>query len=223
MGGGGMSSDSAAAAEGLSDEVISRMMKEFEGMGAKEDFAGVVDNMMRQLLNRDIMYVPMRSICEKFPEWLARNAARQTREEYENYGKMYQTFETEPDNFPRLLELMQDLQELGQPPNEIIKELAPGLVVSDDGLPMMPNVRGGRGRARRGRGRVSARECACRYEGARVPHAPPNRHPPARAARARRWRWARWARASATASVRAWAASGAKGGFLAADVAFNTS
>ena len=126
-------------------------------MGAKEDFAGVVDNMMRQLLNRDIMYVPMRSVCEKFPEWLAKNAARQTREEYENYGKMYQTFqklcmvyETEPDNFPRLLELMQDLQELGQPPNEIIKELAPGLVLSDDGLPVMPNV-------------SARRSCRCRH------------------------------------------------------------
>ena len=91
--------------------------------------------------------LPLKSICERFPEWLAKNAARQTRQEYEGYGRMYQTFqklcnvyETEPDNFPRLLELMQDLQELGQPPNDIIKELAPGLVVSDDGLPMMPNM-----------------------------------------------------------------------------------
>ena len=116
-------------------------------MGQKEDFNAVVDNMMRQLLNRDIMHVPMRAMCERFPEWLAKNASRLTREEYEGYGKMYQTFqklcmvyETEPDNFPRILELMQDMQELGQPPNDIIRELAPGLVVSDDGLPVMPNM-----------------------------------------------------------------------------------
>jgi hypothetical protein len=30
-------------------------------------------------------------------------------------------YETEPDNFPRLMELMQDVQQYGQPPAEIIK------------------------------------------------------------------------------------------------------
>ncbi len=124
-----------------------------------------------------------------------------------SYGRMYQAFqklvmvyETEPDNFPRLMELMQDvsgggtdgrtrvdckrvgpssgrtfpytmhkhspapaltissfaplplppsippplpnpqLQECGQPPSEIIKDLAPGLELSPDGLPLMPNM-----------------------------------------------------------------------------------
>ena len=119
----GVSSDSAAAAETMSDEVITRMMKEFEDMGKKEDFNSVIDNMMRQLLNRDLMYIPMKSVCEKFPQYLAKNAIKMTKQEYENYGLMYQTYqkivmlyETEPDNFPHLMELMQDLQERGQPP-----------------------------------------------------------------------------------------------------------
>jgi len=145
--GANISSDSANATENLSDEVIKRMMAEFEAMGQKEDFSSVVDNMMRQLLSKDIMYVPMKSICERFPNWLAEHASQQTKEEYENYGRMYQAFqklvmvyETEPDNFPRLMELMQDLQECGQPPAEIIKDLAPGLELSPDGLPLMPNM-----------------------------------------------------------------------------------
>jgi peroxin-19 len=131
MGGGieGLSSDSAAAAETMSDEVISRMMKEFEDMGKKEDFNSVIDNMMRQLLNRDLMYIPMKSVCEKFPQYLAKNATKMTKQEYENYGHMYQTYqkivmlyETEPDNFPHLMELMQDLQERGQPPVSFLEE-----------------------------------------------------------------------------------------------------
>lgn len=68
-------------------------------------------------------------------------------EEYSNYGKMYQTFqrlhnvyETEPDNFPRIMEYMQDLQECGQPPADIIKDLAPGLDFGPDGMPMLPNM-----------------------------------------------------------------------------------
>ena len=40
------------------------------------------------------------------------------------------------------MELMQDVQQYGQPPAEIIKELAPGLEFNDEGLPVMPNMAG---------------------------------------------------------------------------------
>ena len=90
----------------------------------------------------------MHAITERFPGWLATHADGLSREEYANYGKMYQTFqklvmtyETDPDNFPRVLELMQDLQECGNPPVDIIKDLAPGLALSPDGMPvMMPGM-----------------------------------------------------------------------------------
>jgi peroxin-19 len=38
------------------------------------------------------------------------------------------------------MELMSDIQEFGQPPAEIIKELAPGLEFNADGMPIMPNM-----------------------------------------------------------------------------------
>lgn len=63
---------------------------------------------------------------------------------YIRYGTQYQYFqrvvavyETEPDNFPRLMELLQDLQKYGQVPSEIIKELAPALEFGADGMPVM--------------------------------------------------------------------------------------
>jgi hypothetical protein len=63
------------------------------------------------------------------------------------YGKQYQYFqqiiavyESEPDNFARLSELMQEMQETGQPPSEIVKDLAPGLQFDDEGMPIMPNM-----------------------------------------------------------------------------------
>ena len=140
-GGGG---DAAAATEGLSDALIGKMMGEFEAMGGKEDFAAVTDGMMRQLLSKDIMYVPMRSIAARFPDWLATRTDSISEAEYNNYGRMYQvfqklvlTYELEPDNFPRILELFQDLQDTGNPPVEIIKELAPGLELGADGMPAM--------------------------------------------------------------------------------------
>jgi len=137
-------------AEMMGEEMMQEMMKEFEKMGEKEDFGNVVDGMMRQLLSKEIMYDPMKQICQKYPEWLAEKEQDLKKDDYERYGKQYQYFQkivavydTEPDNFPRLMELMQDMQECGQPPSEIIKELAPGLEFGPDGMPVMPNMGAG--------------------------------------------------------------------------------
>lgn len=103
--------------------------------------------MMKQLLSKDIMYEPIKQICERFPEWLAKHAESLSQKEYDNYGNQYRIFQklvavydTEPDNFARLTEHMQDLQATGSPPKEIITELAPGLEVGEDGMPMLPNM-----------------------------------------------------------------------------------
>lgn len=56
---------------------------------------------------------------------------------YQCFQKLVLIYEVEPDNFPRILELFQDLQETGNPPIELIHELAPGLELGADGLPAM--------------------------------------------------------------------------------------
>lgn len=63
---------------------------------------------------------------------------------------------TEPENFARLMELMQDIQEYGQPSVDIIKDFAPELEFDAEGMsimdptggmmpPGMPFPRGGNG------------------------------------------------------------------------------
>ena len=49
----------------LSEDVMLRMMEEFEKLGAKEDFNKVLEGMMKQLLNKELMYGPMKAICAK--------------------------------------------------------------------------------------------------------------------------------------------------------------
>ena len=73
----------AAAMEGAADDVVARMMEEFERMGKKEDFDKVLEGTMKELLSKDLMYLPMKQICDAFPEWLARNRASLPREDYE--------------------------------------------------------------------------------------------------------------------------------------------
>jgi len=73
----------AGAAEAATDEVLRAMMGEYERMGSKEDFGAAVDGVMRQLLTRELMYEPIRRLCESFPEWLASNAPSLVVEHYE--------------------------------------------------------------------------------------------------------------------------------------------
>lgn len=138
---------SSSQVEGYGEDMMNSMIAEYEKMGEKEDFNEVVDGMMRQLLSKELMYEPMKQVCDKYPEWLATQVDALSKEEYERYGTQYQFFqrivavyETEPDNFPRIMELMQDVQQYGQPPAEIIKELAPGLEFNQDGMPVMAGL-----------------------------------------------------------------------------------
>lgn len=41
------------------------------------------------------------------------------------------------------MELMYDIQYYGQPPAEIIRDLAPGLKFDENGMPIMPNMGAG--------------------------------------------------------------------------------
>ena len=42
-----------------------------------------------------------------------------------------------------MMEIMFDMQQYGQPPAEIIKDLAPGLKFDENGMPIMPNMGAG--------------------------------------------------------------------------------
>ena len=57
--------------------------------------------------------------------------------QYQYFQRIVAVYDMEPDNFARLMELLQDLQKYGQVPAEIIKELAPALEFGPDGMPIM--------------------------------------------------------------------------------------
>ena len=138
--------------EHLSEQMMGSIMNDFEQLNTSKDSNDVVDGVMKQLLDKELMYEPMKEVCTRYPKWLAENKERLSNEEYQKYGTQYQYFqrivrlyETDPGNFDRLMELMQDIQEYGQPPVEIIKELAPELQFDEEGMPMMDPMGGGGG------------------------------------------------------------------------------
>lgn len=119
-----------------------------------------IDGMMEQLLSKELMYEPMKQVTEKFPSWLKRNKTLLTQNgdwerrnhQYECFKKLVKAYEEGDGNVDndttttsgkrkadRLLELMEQVQEYGQPPSEIINEIAPGLELDEEGLPKMCN------------------------------------------------------------------------------------
>ena len=53
--------------EEVGEQMMEDMISQFEALGDKEDYNEVIDGVMRQLLSRDLMYEPMKNICDKFP------------------------------------------------------------------------------------------------------------------------------------------------------------
>eukprot|EP00590_Aulacoseira_subarctica_P003315 CAMPEP_0172429108 /NCGR_PEP_ID=MMETSP1064-20121228/49094_1 /TAXON_ID=202472 /ORGANISM="Aulacoseira subarctica , Strain CCAP 1002/5" /LENGTH=236 /DNA_ID=CAMNT_0013174281 /DNA_START=86 /DNA_END=796 /DNA_ORIENTATION=+ len=132
------------------DVILEKLMAEMEHQAtaapATADYDSMFHNVMNQLLSKEIMYEPMKNIMEAFPKFLHQSKEKLSKEEYERYGHQYQYFqrivhvyETDPENYAKLTELMQDIQEYGQPPSEILQEVAPGLKFDSDGLPVVDN------------------------------------------------------------------------------------
>ena len=116
-----------------------------------------MEGMMEQLLSKELMYEPMKQVTEKFPSWLASKKDELSPEEWDQRHRQYDCFrrlvqsyedDEEGQQTAKILEIMEEVQEYGQPPPEIINEIAPGLELDEDGLPkmnggMMPPLFGG--------------------------------------------------------------------------------
>ncbi|KAA0041087.1 hypothetical protein IC582_014909 [Cucumis melo] len=120
------------------DALMEDWVKQFEEMAGSQDMESIVETMMQQLLSKEILHEPMKEIGERYPKWLEDHKASLSKEEYERYSQQYNlikdlniVYEREPDNFNKIVELMQKMQECGQPPNDIVQELAPDFDLSN--------------------------------------------------------------------------------------------
>lgn len=100
----------------------------------------IVETMMQQLLSKEILYEPMKEIAQKYPKWLEEHEESLTKDEYSRYSRQYQfivrlneVYENDPENFTKIVDLMQKMQECGQPPNDIVQEVAPDLDLANLG------------------------------------------------------------------------------------------
>ena len=128
------SASSGGAFPGGGEDSLAKIMEQFKDLDQNPEFQNVMENMMQQLMSKDVLYEPMQEIRSKYPEWLRENEDKLPPEELLKYQKQFdyvsqicQCYEREPSNFPKIIELMQAMQECGQPPEAIVSQLSSSL------------------------------------------------------------------------------------------------
>jgi peroxin-19 len=127
--------------------------------GESNAFLPFMQGMMQSLLSAEVLLPSLKELSSKYPNYLAENASKlsaEDKERYENQLKLMQevcgelekeksddSAEVKKDRFTIVLDRMQKMQELGQPPSEILGEnvesAIPNLAsnINPDQCPMM--------------------------------------------------------------------------------------
>ncbi|KAI0777428.1 Pex19-domain-containing protein [Trametes elegans] len=140
----------AKGGEGLED-IFSRMAGDADSMENEEELQGLLENMMSQLMSKEVLYEPLKELHDKFPSYLKDNASTLSAEDkkrYDSQSKVVTQIVTifedpsytddDPQKGLRVVELMQEMQDYGSPPAEIMGPLPPGFDLGADGLPKLP-------------------------------------------------------------------------------------
>jgi peroxin-19 len=111
------------------DQMFEDLLK---GMESDDQLSGMVENVMKQLISKDILYEPMKEMQAKYPKWLADNKSKVSAEDYQKYVQQYEyvnkivnSYNTNPNYFDEVVNLMQAMQECGQPPEELMQQMSP--------------------------------------------------------------------------------------------------
>lgn len=133
----------------VNDAIFGKLTEQIGSMQETPEVQSLIDGLMQQLLSKEVLYQPMQDIAAKYPEWLAKQRGVLPEEELTKYEEQYlyiqevcALYEAEPTDFEKVVEAMQKVQSKGQPPAEIVTELAPGLQFDADGLPAFPSIPG---------------------------------------------------------------------------------
>lgn len=133
--------------EGMADQLVESIVKQFEELGGSQDMQSIMDTMMRQLLSKEVLHEPMKEFCDKYPNWLEANKSTLSNDDFNRYSRQYayikelcEVYDSTPDDYHRIVDIMQNMQACGQPPNDLVQELAPGMDFGGDGLPFLSDL-----------------------------------------------------------------------------------
>ncbi|PPR07535.1 hypothetical protein CVT26_013559 [Gymnopilus dilepis] len=110
-----------------------------EGDGSEEQLAGFLENMMGQLMSKEVLYEPLKELADNFPPYLENPPNPLSSEDKTRYDKqltcvrkILAVFEKEEYSDDKvecsrqIVDLMSEMQSYGTPPPEIMGPLPPG-------------------------------------------------------------------------------------------------
>mmetsp|Transcript_107892 Transcript_107892/g.310887 ORF Transcript_107892/g.310887 Transcript_107892/m.310887 type:complete len:330 (+) Transcript_107892:71-1060(+) len=136
-GGGGSSSSAKPADETNSEEFLNNFLKSFDqAIGNDSNFEQRLSGLMTSMLSNDLICEPLQQISEKLEPWLKsqKGLSQSDRNRYEAQLKMYKqiqnVYKQSPDPLPdnareEVQRLLTELHGLGQPPEEVLRQIAP--------------------------------------------------------------------------------------------------
>ncbi|CAI4229098.1 unnamed protein product [Auanema sp. JU1783] len=141
-----------------------------EGMQMLHDpdssFEPLMNVFMESFVTKEVMYPPLKELCEKYPAYLAENKEKLDAETYAVYVKQHETislicaeFEKEPEQpagtstspeqsadqpnrvaIEKIGRMLVDLQSHGYPPAELLGDMPEGWGVGENGAPHVENA-----------------------------------------------------------------------------------
>ncbi|XP_050358615.1 peroxisomal biogenesis factor 19 [Nymphalis io] len=138
----------------FSEQDLANMFSNFNVNDGNQDanmFAPFMQGMMQSLLSKEVLYPSLKELLDKYPAWLAENKGKVEQSEYERFEKQQSLMqkvcaalepeqESDPEEvkmkrFETVLKLMQQIQDLGQPPTELVGDIS----VPPEGFMAPPN------------------------------------------------------------------------------------
>lgn len=112
-----------------------------EGQQESNMFVPFMQGMMQSLLSKEVLYPSLKELVDKYPAWLEENKGKIEQSEFSRFTKQQKLMEqvcselepeqeSDPDDVKRkrfevVLDLMQKMQDLGQPPTELVGDMVP--------------------------------------------------------------------------------------------------
>eukprot|EP00298_Acanthocystis_sp_HF-20_P024459 c3489_g1_i1.p1 GENE.c3489_g1_i1~~c3489_g1_i1.p1 ORF type:complete len:297 (-),score=106.16 c3489_g1_i1:60-950(-) len=125
----GSGSVSLADDEDLLSNSFSKLFLNGQQNGNESNFDGMVEKMVYQMMEKNVMYDPLKDVSLKYSDWFESNKnsneikkskMENYRRQYELINKLLNIYETTPNDFDKIIPLIDEISNCGPPPNGLI-------------------------------------------------------------------------------------------------------
>ena len=119
-----------------SDAALDSIMNQFstfmKDTESNDELKEALESVVQEIIKKDTLYDPMKTLKDEYPKWLEENWQKCSDKELETYNKQLDKIneicalyeKNNGEDSTQVFEMLSQLQELGQPPQELMKKIA---------------------------------------------------------------------------------------------------